>query len=79
VLFVEIAAPTDEPPGPQPVRDLVSLIQQCETEDIIKVVVFKSADPDCLISHVDVTRIADYRAEAWKLTGDCRLPSCFTI
>lgn len=30
--------------------------------------VFKSADPDYFISHVDVTRISGYRAEAAKLT-----------
>ena len=33
-------------------------------------VVFKSADPDYFISHVDLTRIAEYRAEAAKLTGE---------
>jgi enoyl-CoA hydratase/carnithine racemase len=34
------------------------------------VLVFKSADPDYFISHVDVTRIKENRAEAAKLNGD---------
>jgi enoyl-CoA hydratase/carnithine racemase len=33
---------------------LVSLIQQAEADDAIRVLVFKSADPDYFISHVDV-------------------------
>jgi Enoyl-CoA hydratase/isomerase family. len=40
--------------GPELVRDLVSLIQQAEADDAIRVLVFKSADPDYFISHVDV-------------------------
>jgi enoyl-CoA hydratase/carnithine racemase len=34
------------------------------------VLVFKSADPDYFISHVDLTRVAEYRAEAARLTGE---------
>jgi hypothetical protein len=34
------------------------------------VLVFKSADPDYFISHVDVTQIAEYRDEAAKLVGE---------
>ena len=56
--------------GPELVRDLVSLIQRAEAEDTIQVLVFKSADPDYFISHVDVTRIEQYRAEAAKLVGE---------
>jgi enoyl-CoA hydratase/carnithine racemase len=77
VLFVEIAAPPMNLLGPELVRDLLSLIQQCETEDTLKVVVFKSADHDYFISHVDVTRIAEYRAEAGKLTGEASLAVMF--
>jgi enoyl-CoA hydratase/carnithine racemase len=51
------------------VRDLVSLIQQAEGDDAVRVLVFKSADPDYFISHVDVTRIAENRAEVAKLAG----------
>ena len=60
VLFAEIAAPPMNLLGPELVRDLVSLIQQTEADDSIHVLVFKSADPDYFISHVDVTRIAEY-------------------
>ena len=31
---------------------------------------FTSGDPDYFISHVDLTRVAEYRAEAAKLTGE---------
>jgi enoyl-CoA hydratase/carnithine racemase len=55
--------------GPDLVRDLVSLIQTLEADDAARVLVFSSADPDYFISHVDLTRIAEYRAEAAKLTG----------
>jgi enoyl-CoA hydratase/carnithine racemase len=70
VLFAEIAAPPMNLLGPELVRDLVSLIQRAEARDAVQVLVFKSADPNYFISHVDVTRINEYRAEAAKLTGD---------
>jgi enoyl-CoA hydratase/carnithine racemase len=55
--------------GPELVRDLVSVIQRTEADDAYKVLVFKSGDPDYFISHVDLTRIPEYRHEAAKLTG----------
>jgi enoyl-CoA hydratase/carnithine racemase len=70
VLFAAIAAPPMNLLGPRLVRDLVSLIQRAEADEAIRVVVFTSADPDYFISHVDVTRIAEYREEAAKLTGE---------
>jgi enoyl-CoA hydratase/carnithine racemase len=70
VLFVEIAAPPMNLLGPELVRDLVSLIQKAEADNAIQVLVFKSADPDYFISHVDVMRIKEYREEAAKLTGE---------
>jgi enoyl-CoA hydratase/carnithine racemase len=70
VLFVEIAAPPMNLLGPELVRDLVSLIQLAEADDAVQVLVFTSADPDYFISHVDVTRINEYRDEAAKLTGE---------
>jgi len=70
VLFVEIAAPPMNLLGPELVRDLVSLIRQAEADTAIQVLVFKSADPDYFISHVDVTRSKEYREEAAKLTGE---------
>src|SRR5271154_6893050 len=77
VLFVEIAAPPMNLLGPELVRDLVSLIKEAETDPAVKVLVFKSADPDYFISHVDVTRIKEYRQEAAKLTGEASLALLF--
>ena len=70
VLFAEISAPPMNLEGPELVRDLVSLIKRAEAEAGVKVLVFKSADPDYFIAHVDVTRIKENRAEAAKLNGD---------
>ena len=70
VLFVEIAAPPMNLLGPALVRDLVSLIQRAEADAAVQVLVFKSADPDYFISHVDVNRIDEYRKEAAKLAGE---------
>jgi len=70
VLFAEIAAPPMNLLGPELVRDLVSLIQRAETDDATQVIVFTSADPDYFISHVDLTRVSEYQAEAAKLTGE---------
>jgi enoyl-CoA hydratase/carnithine racemase len=70
VLFAEISAPPMNLLGPELVRDLASLIQRAEADDALNVLVFTSADPDYFISHVDVTRIAEYRAEATKLVGE---------
>ena len=39
--------------------------------------VFGSADPDYFISHVDVTRINEYRKEAAKLTGEASIGLLF--
>ena len=77
VLFVEIGAPPMNLLGPALVRDLVSLIQQAEADEGIKVLVFKSADPDYFIPHVDVTKIKEYRAEAAKLTGEASIGLLF--
>jgi len=76
-LFAEIAAPPMNLLGPKLVRDLVSLIQRAEADEALKVLVFKSADPDYFISHVDVTCIKDYRAEAAKLTGEASIALLF--
>jgi enoyl-CoA hydratase/carnithine racemase len=70
VLSVGINAPPMNLNGPELVRDLVSLIQQAEADEAVQVIVFKSADPDYFISHVDVTQIKENRTEAAKLNGD---------
>ena len=77
VLFAEIGAPPMNLLTPELVRDLVALIQEAEADDAVQVLVFKSADPDYFISHVDLTRIDDYRAEAAKLTGEPSLALLF--
>ena len=77
VLFAEIAAPPMNLLGPELVRDLVSLIQRAEADDAVQVLVFTSGDPDYFISHVDVTRIDEYRAEAAKLTGEASIALMF--
>jgi enoyl-CoA hydratase/carnithine racemase len=70
VVFVQILAPPMNLMGPEMVSDLVSLIQYAESDEDIKVIVFKSADPDYFISHVDVTRVKENREQAARLTGE---------
>lgn len=77
VLFSEIASPPMNLLGPELVRDLISLIQQVEADDTVQVLVFKSADPDYFIAHVDVTRISEYRKAAARLTGEPSLGMLF--
>ena len=70
VVFAEIAAPPMNLLGPELIRDLVLLIQRAEADKTVQVLVFKSADPDYFISHVDVTSIKENREAAAKLEGD---------
>jgi enoyl-CoA hydratase/carnithine racemase len=77
VLFATIDAPPMNLLGPELIRDLVSLITVLDCGEPYKVVVFKSADPDYFISHVDVTKIAAYRQEAAKLTGEASIALLF--
>jgi enoyl-CoA hydratase/carnithine racemase len=77
VLFADIAAPPMNLLATELVRDLVSLIQRAEADPALHVLVFGSADPDYFISHVDVTRINEYREEAAKLTGEASIGLLF--
>ena len=77
MLFVEISAPPMNLLGPELVRDLVALIQRAEADAAFNVLVFTSADADYFISHVDLNRVAEYRAEAAKLTGEASIASLF--
>jgi enoyl-CoA hydratase/carnithine racemase len=77
ILFVDIAAPPMNLLGPELVRDLVSLIVQADGDTAIKVLVFKSADPDYFIPHVDVTKISEYRQEAARLVGEASIGLLF--
>src|SRR4029077_15307337 len=77
VLYVNITAPPMNLLGPELVRDVVALIRLSEADDSVQVIVFTSADPDYFISHVDVTRIHEYRHEAAKLTGEASIALLF--
>jgi enoyl-CoA hydratase/carnithine racemase len=77
VLFAEINAPPMNLMGPELVRDLVSLIQGSEADDTVRVLVFKSADPDYFISHVDITRRKELQKETAKLEGEPSLALLF--
>jgi enoyl-CoA hydratase/carnithine racemase len=77
VLFADISAPPMNLLGTELVRDLVSLIQWAEADATIQVLVFGSADRDYFISHVDVTRINEYREQAAKLTGEPSIAMLF--
>jgi enoyl-CoA hydratase/carnithine racemase len=77
VVCAEIASPPMNLLGPELVHDLVALIRHVEADDTLKVVVFKSADPDYFISHVDLTRVSEYRAEAALLTGEASIAALF--
>jgi enoyl-CoA hydratase/carnithine racemase len=77
VLFIGISAPPMNLLGPELVRDLVALIQQTEADSTVRVLVFRSVDPDYFISHVDVTRIKEYREEAAKLVGEASIGLLF--
>jgi enoyl-CoA hydratase/carnithine racemase len=77
VVFASIEAPPLNLIGPELVEDLVTLIQQSEADEAIRVIVFKSADPDYFIPHVDVNRVAGYRESATKLAGEPSLGLLF--
>ena len=77
VWFAAIGAPPMNLLGTELVQDLVSLIQRAEAADACQVLVFTSADSDYFISHVDVTRIEEYREHARKLTSEASLGLLF--
>jgi len=69
VLGVVIDAPPMNLIGPELVRDLVSLISALESDPETRVVVLESADPEYFVPHVDLTKVAEYTAEAAKAGG----------
>ncbi|HYV19824.1 MAG TPA: enoyl-CoA hydratase/isomerase family protein [Verrucomicrobiae bacterium] len=77
VVFTDIDAPPMNLLGPGMVRDLVSLLQWAEPDETCRVLVFRSADPDYFVSHVDVTRIVEYREATAKLAGEPSLGLLF--
>ena len=77
VWFADISAAPMNLIGTELVRDLVSLIQRAEADETCQVLVFASADPDYFISHVDVTRISEYREQAVNLAGEPSIGALF--
>jgi enoyl-CoA hydratase/carnithine racemase len=69
VLSVVIDAPPMNLIGPELVRDLVDLFGTLESDQTTRVVVLESADPDYFVPHVDLTKVAEYTAEAAKAGG----------
>ena len=69
VLGVVIDAPPMNLVGPELVRDLVNLVRTLESDQETRVVVLESADPEYFIPHVDLTKVAEYTAEAAKAGG----------
>jgi Enoyl-CoA hydratase/isomerase len=69
VLSVVIDAPPMNLVGPELVRDLVGLLATLESDQVTRVMVLESADPDYFVPHVDLTKVAEYTAEAAKAGG----------
>src|SRR6266498_3647612 len=69
VLGVVIDAPPMNLIGPELVGDLVSLLSELESDQGIRVMVLESADPEYFVPHVDLTKVAEYTAEAAKAGG----------
>jgi enoyl-CoA hydratase/carnithine racemase len=69
VLGVVIDAPPMNLIGPELVRDLVTLVRELESGEDVRVMVLESTDPDYFVPHVDLTKVAEYTAEAAKAGG----------
>src|ERR1700722_4020387 len=69
VLGVVIDAPPMNLIGPELVRDLVNLLAALESDQETRVVVLESADREYFIPHVDLTKVAQYTAEAARAGG----------
>jgi enoyl-CoA hydratase/carnithine racemase len=51
------------------VRDLVTLLGELESDEASRVAVLESADPEYFVPHVDLTKVAEYTAEAARAGG----------
>ena len=69
VLSVVIDAPPMNLIGPELVHDLVRLLGEVESGQHARVMVLESADPEYFVPHVDLTKVAEYTAEAAKAGG----------
>ena len=64
VVNVVIDAPPMNLIGPELVREPVGLLGALESDQETRVVVLESGDPDYFVPHVDLTKVAEYSAEA---------------
>jgi enoyl-CoA hydratase/carnithine racemase len=69
VLHATFDAPPINLIGPEVVRDMVTLLDALYRPSDVRVVIFGSADRDFFFPHVDITRVAEYTAEAAKAGG----------
>jgi enoyl-CoA hydratase/carnithine racemase len=69
VLSVAIDAPPMNLIGPELVRDLVRLLSEVASGRDVRVMVLESVDSEYFVPHVDLTRVAEYTAEAAKAGG----------
>ncbi len=69
VLTVVIDVPPMNLIGPELVRDLVTLVGELESDEGTRVMVLESSDPEYFVPHVDLTKVAEYTAEAAKAGG----------
>ncbi len=69
VLSVVIDAPPMNLIGPELVRDLVRLLGEVESGQETRVMVLESAHPEYFVPHADLTKVAEYTAEAPKAGG----------
>src|ERR1700754_1410200 len=69
VVTVAIDAPPMNLIGPELVRDLVGLLSELESDPDARVMVLERADPEYFVPHVDLTKVAEYTAEAAKAGG----------
>ena len=69
VLSVVIDAAPMNLIGQDLVRDLVRLFGALESGQETRVVVLESADPEYFVPHVDLTKVAEYTAEAARAGG----------
>ena len=69
VVSVVIDAPPMNLIGPELVRDFVALLSELAAGEGVRVMVLESADPEYFVPHVDLTKVAEYTAEAARAGG----------
>jgi enoyl-CoA hydratase/carnithine racemase len=69
VVRIVIDAPPMNLIGPELVRDFVALLSELTADTGVRVMVLESADPEYFVPHVDLTKVAEYTAEAARAGG----------